>query len=181
MRGKTYFTAAMALCMAVFLTACGGQDKPNETVPAAGTGTVKQTANLDAQTTAQAFLDAGAFSETLEELDLAVAYRLYALEEYGVAQEDILDSAIYLSAGATAEEVSVLVLKDEDTAALVADALKAHVEAQKEAYQDYLPEEVPKLDDAILTTHGSSVLLVVPAQASEANGVAEHLSDYQAE
>ena len=87
------------------------------------------------------------------------------LEGYGVAREDILDGSVYLSAGATAEEASVLVLKDADTAATVLEALQAHVDLQKESYESYLPAEIPKLDNARLVTHGNSVVLVVPADS----------------
>ena len=49
-------------------------------------------------------------------------------------------------------------------------ALEARISDQRAAYESYIPEEVTKLDAAILDIRGSSVLLVVAAdiEAAEA-------------
>ncbi len=176
MKLRKLFALACGAAMALTLAACGG----GEDAPAMGTGEA-QVPDLDPAAVTQALLDSGAFSETLETLELDTAYQLYALEGYGVAREDILDGSVYLSAGATAEEASVLVLKDADTAATVLEALQAHVDLQKESYESYLPAEIPKLDNARLVTHGNSVVLVVPADSDAADTVVDKLSDYEAQ
>lgn len=158
----------LTLCLALGLTACGGEKE-------------EQITNLDAEAAAQAFLDSGCFSETLEQLDLDMAFRLYGLEEAGLTEESVLDCAVWFSAGATAEEVAVLVLDSEQSAETARDALEAHVDSQKESYQDYLPQEVPKLDNAQLTVYGNSVVLVVPAEVDPARNLMDNLSDYHAD
>lgn len=172
---KKLLAGACALTMALTLAACGGED-----APAMGSGQA-QVPDLDPAAVTQALLDGGAFSESLETLTLDVAYQLYGLEGYGVAREDILDGSVYLSAGATAEEASVLVCKDADTAATVLEAMQGHVDLQKESYESYLPAEIPKLDNARLITHGSSAVLVVPADSDAADAVLDKLSDYAAQ
>ncbi len=165
MRRVGMMLLALALCLG--LTACGGKEEGEVT-------------NLDAAAAAQAFVDGGCFSETLEQLDRDTAFRLYGLEQAGLTEENVLDCAVWLSAGATAEEVAVLVLDSEQSAETARDALEAHVDSQKESYRDYLPAEMPKLEDAQLTVYGNSVVLVVPAQGDAARNLMDNLSDYHA-
>lgn len=172
---------ALFLCLIPALSACGG-GSPEQSQPPSPPAEQSQSespaqespaaaALPDAQTAAQAYLDGEVFSEELEPLDLDVAYNLYGMEGYGIAREDLLDGAVYLSAGATAEEASVLEMKDEDTAALAVSALTDHVAAQMDSYRDYIPEEIPKLENALVQSYGSTVVLVVPADAGAAETV----------
>ena len=131
-------TAALALCLT--LTACGGggeeQGAYDLTLP-------------------QTLIDAGAFSEALEPLDADLVSSYYGLE----AQPQ--EAAVYASTGATAETAAVLCFADEDAAASAVTALETWIADQKDACRDYLPAELPKLDDAILERAGTTVLLVV--------------------
>ena len=148
---KTHFGAArivpLALTFVLLLCACGGET-PYE--PAA---------------TADALLESGAFSEHLESIDQDVACLLYGLDE-----STVTDSAVYGSTGATAEELAVFTLTDEEAAEAARAALETRISDQRAAYESYIPEEVTKLDVAILDIRGSSVLLVVAAdiEAAEA-------------
>lgn len=121
----------------------------------------------------QAMVEAGAFSEELEELDADMAYMLYHLEEYGLAREDLLDCALLRSAGATCEEGAVLIFPDEEKAAAALEALGAYVEGQIESNADYRPSEIPKLEGAILKHKGPSVLLAVPNDAAAVRSLFE--------
>lgn len=128
------------LCLS--LAACGGKepDPPRDFTTA------------DAQT----LLDSSAFSESLEEIDREIACYLYELDP-----DQVSEAAVYGSTGATAEELAVLVFSDADAAA----AAKAHFETRiadrTEAMKDYLPNEVPKLEKAVLEVRGATLLFVV--------------------
>ena len=174
---KKYLTLALALCLSLTLAACGGgsSSAPADT-GSTGPEAVDSTTLPDTRTMAQAFLDGGVFSETLEELDLDVAYRLYTLEDYGVAREDLVAGTVYCSAGSTAEEVAVLTLTGTDAAQTALQALKDHIEVQKESYADYLPDEIPKLDEASVTIYGDTLILVIPADADKAAAVVADLA-----
>ena len=102
-------------------------------------------AGYDPETTAQALLDSGAFEDALDTLD----------EES--------TCVVYASITAGAEEIAVLRMTDEDAAKAALEALKGRVEDQIAALKDYQPEEVGKLDGAILDRQGTTVLLAVPA------------------
>ena len=150
--------AALTLCLA--LTACGGDSGGSQTAGA-----------FDPAAAAQALLDSGAFSDALEEVDVSVAATLY-----GVDEADITDGKVYMSLSAGAEEIAVLVMANETSAATAAmDGLEKRVADQKAALESYQPDEVSKLDGAILEQRGNSVLLAVCADAQAAQSALEAL------
>ena len=139
--------AALAAAMTLVLCACGG-------------GAAEP---FDPASTASALLDSGAFSENLEQLDQDVACMLYGIDE-----STVTGSAVYGSTGATAEEIAVFTLTDETAAQAAKTALETRVSDQKTALESYLPAEIVKLDAAIIEQRGSSVLMVVAADAEAA-------------
>ena len=147
--------AALALCLT--LTACGG-----------GGGAQ---AEFDPDAAAQALLDSGAFDDTLDTVDASVAAALY-----GVDEGDITDCAVYTSLSAGAEEIAVLVMADADSAAAALEGLEKRVADQRAALESYQPDQVAKLDAAILEQRGSSVLLAVCADADAARAAIDGLS-----
>ena len=105
---------------------------------------------------AQALLDSGAFSDALDTVDQDTAAALY-----GIDADTITGSAVYTSLSAGAEEIAVLVLTDEDAAAAAESACQAHVESRIESSAQYCPDQVPKLEDAVISRLGNTVLLAV--------------------
>lgn len=147
------FLVAAALCL--LLTACGGG----------------QAKAFDPAGTAQALLDSGAFSQPLEAMEQETACLLYGLEE-----STVTGCAVYGSLTAGAEEIAVLTLTDEAAAETALTALTQRVADQTEALRDYQPEEVAKLEGAIVERRGSSVLLVVAAEQESAKSALAGLS-----
>ena len=148
--------AALVLCLT--LTACGGKDD--------GSG-----AGYDPAATAQALLDSGAFTDTLDTTDKDTVAVLY-----GVEADSIVDCACYTSLSAGAEEIAVLTMKDADSAKAAMAGLEVRVADQKTALESYQPDEVSKLDKAILTQSGNTVVLVVAADADKAQSTLDGLS-----
>ena len=135
----------------VLLTACGGKNS-------------KKT--VDPQEVVDTYLDSQAYTDHLEALDSEIA-----LTMLGVDAEDVTESQVYLSEGATAEELTVITAKDADAAQRVSDALTQHVADQKTAMENYQPGEVDKLDHAVQRTVGNVVILMVAADWEFAAGV----------
>lgn len=150
--------AALTLCLA--LTACGG-----------GGGDSQAAEEFDPAATAQALLDSGAFEDSLDTIDTDTAAGLYGLDA-----STITDGTVYTSLSAGAEEIAVLVLSDADAAAAAMDALEERVADQRAALESYQPDEVTKLDNAILEQRGNSVLLAVAADAEAARTAIDGLS-----
>ena len=130
-----------ALALALLLAACGADSK-------------------EAYTTAdaQALLDAGAFDGEMEPVDAYTAALLYGLEE-----ESITDCACYMAinSSVSADEVTVLVLGDEAAAQAAETACRERMEDQIESYRTYGPDQVPRLEDAVISRRGNTVLLAV--------------------
>lgn len=142
---KKLLTVTLALALVLGLTACGGKND-------------YAVWNADH---AQAILDSGAFSEELEELDADTAFMLYKLADYGLDREKLKEATVRRSAGATCEELAVLIFDSEDSASSARDALEAYVQNQIDENTDYRPAEIPKLEGARINQREETVLFVV--------------------
>lgn len=130
----------LCLCLA----GCGGRASKTPFVP---------------ETAARTLLDTpGVFTEELERLDEAVVAGEYGLEEQGVAEV-----VSYYSPGGTAEEVTLVAFEDPSLAEAFVDTALSHIEDQKEANVTYRPDEMPKLDKAVVERRESTVMVLVCA------------------
>ena len=105
---------------------------------------------------AQTLLDSSAFSEPLEEIDLEIACYLYDLDP-----AQISEAAVYGSTGATAEELAVILFADADAAQAAQAHFETRIADRAQSMTDYIPEEVPKLEHAVLEVRGAALLFVV--------------------
>ena len=137
---KRILPVMLALCLC--LTACGGGEDEG----------------YDPANTAQALLDSGAFSQALDALDKDTACEaLYG----GLDPDTVEECAVYASLSAGAEEIAVFKLSGAEAAETALTALEDRVAEQREALESYQPEEVGKLDSAIVERKGNTVVLVV--------------------
>lgn len=139
---KKLVSLALAAVLGLTLCACGGGEK----------------AAFAPEGTAAALLETpGVFSEELERLDDAVLEGFY-----GITEDDAVVLAVsYCSTGATAEEVTVLFFEGVKEAQAFEEKALAHIDYQKEANESYRPQEMPKLDKAIVERRGESILILV--------------------
>lgn len=138
---KRVLLPLLALCLC--LTACGGGAEEE---------------GYDPANTAQALLDSGAFSQALDALDKDTACEaLYG----GLDPDTVEECAVYASLSAGAEEIAVFKLSSAEAAGTALTALEDRVAEQREALESYQPEEVGKLDSAIVEQKGNTVVLVV--------------------
>ena len=148
---KRTLAALLSLCcvLTFALTACGGE-----------TTTAKP---FDLDTLPQALLDSGAFTDP-EDMQPAMAatVRFDTLDAATVT-----DSAAYCSTY-LAELLAVLVMEDEAAAEAAVSALQTYVDENIEAERSYRPDEVSKLENAILERRGNAVLLIVASDADAA-------------
>ena len=158
---KKLMALMMGVVCAFGLTACGEkvQEAPQEQK--------FETALVEA------VVQVGAFSEELEELDADTAFMLYKLADFGLVREDLTEAAVLRSAGATCEECAVLIFADEAKAGAAAEAMGSYLEGQIEGNEDYRPNEIPKLEGAILKTQGNTLLMVVANDAAAVRSLFE--------
>lgn len=112
-------------------------------------------------------MDSLSFEYPLNELPADAANRLYNLDG------DILkEQSVYVgTGGALADEVSVWRVKDEKDAETVKEAAETRVENQKASFKDYVPEEMPKLENAVITVAGNTIILCVSSDSDKAKEV----------
>ena len=112
----------------------------------------------------------GAFSEPLEPLDREMAEYIYRLDGSSSALTDL---RCYRSAGATCEEVAVLIFSNEAAAKQATAELSDYVAEQVETSRTYRPAEVPKLEKAWVSQRDNTILLLVAANRTVAENLIE--------
>ena len=148
----------LSFIMAVSLfSACGGNED--------------KSVSIDVSAFAEELLGSGAFSETLEPVDSDAGLRLYGLDPS--AADAPAASLFYMSAGATADELTVFTAADEAGAKAIADKAAERLDYQKRSFADYNPGEVAKLDECIIKTSGVYVLLLVADDYTAAKAVVD--------
>lgn len=106
------------------------------------------------------------YTDEMAEIDLDTAGMIYYLED-----AQITNAKIYESSGATAEEIAVFECASSADADKVMTAMQQRVEEQKESFKDYVPEELLKLDNAVLIKNGNYVMLSVSDDAEAAQKI----------
>ena len=167
---KKLLLAALIGTMVFSITGCKGEEKEvhdisinvnEETEEAEAEAAEEKT--VDAKAIADALLSDISYDDQLSEVDLDTAKMFL-----NFADVEINEAYIYESSGATAEEIVVLVCKDSDSAAKAKSAFEQRVEEQTENFTDYVPEEVPKLNDAVIITSREYAILSVSGDSSKA-------------
>lgn len=153
---KKIIALIMALALALSLCACGGS----------GSGK-----DVDLASAAQQILDTGAFSDILSQPPEGVGARLYGFDE-----ADVKDYVVYTGTGATAEEIFLAKCADGAAASRVQELCRTRAANQKTAFESYVPEELPKLDSAVLVTAGNYVFFVVSNDAAAVKTVVDGLA-----
>lgn len=116
---------------------------------------------------AQKLMDSLSFEYPLNQLPEDAANRLYKLDG-----EILEEQAVYVgTGGALADEVSVWRVKDEKDAKTVQEAAEKRVENQKISFKDYVPEEMPKLEKAVIQVDGDTIILCVSSDPEKAKEV----------
>ena len=75
--------------------------------------------------------------------------------------EDVVGQQVYVSTGATAEEIAVFEAVDADAAQRIEAAVLQRIADQKTSFEDYLPAELPRLEDPFLFVKGRYVVLCI--------------------
>lgn len=155
MKMKKILAAALAaVCALTLMSGCGSSSD----------GPAKQPTAAQVTEKVWEFL---VFKDTVVEVedDLVKNY-------YNIDWDKVEDKCMYTSGSrATAEEVMVIKMKDAADVQLAKDAMRDRVEDQKIAYENYVPEEMTKLNNALICENGPYVLLVVADDTENAQTV----------
>ena len=152
---KKYTIIVLTLTLLLSLAACGEKESSRE---------------LEASALAGSLLKSGAFSVSLDELPASKAASFY-----GVDKDSVADALLYHAAGTSKEQIVLIKAVDEAAAGTMLNTLKGLVSQWIEADRDYAPEEVPKLEKAVLRQSGAWVVLVV---ANDPDAAAKLVGEY---
>ncbi|MDD6034421.1 MAG: DUF4358 domain-containing protein [Oscillospiraceae bacterium] len=141
--------AALLLAVSMGLAGCGS----------------KPAANIDIDSLAAKLTSDVAFEDELSLIDDGMISMVYN----NTLQWE--DAVLYMGSGATAEEVAVFACADEAAAKAALNEAEAHIASQKESYESYVPEEVKRLDEAIVRQSGKYVVVVVTEDTAAAEAV----------
>lgn len=182
MKNKKIYRAMMILALAGALAGCGKQTESTEEnttqsttedmeanvqEDSAGADSESETADIDVQVVADGILQGGDFKDNLAAVDTTLALtRVYDLDAGQVEA-----SAFYTNSNATAEEIAVIKTVSADYVDTVKTAYEDRIASQKEACRDYLPDEMTKLDAAVIYTNGNYVVLCVSNDSTKAEQV----------
>lgn len=141
---RKFLCALCSVTLGLSLAACGGKDSTP--------------APFDPEADGKALLEAeGVFSGALTAIDQDVACALYGIDESTVTASAVYGSTV------SAEELAIFTFSDETAAQTAGEQLGYRVEDRREELENYLPEELPKLDKAVIEVRGTSALLVIAA------------------
>ena len=106
------------------------------------------------------------YQDPLAKLDDDMVGMLYSVD--GLVDATV----VYMGSGATAEEIAVFDCVDAATAKdQVKPIVEKHVQSQIEAFENYVPEEVAKLNEAVVRQAGEYVDLSVSNDKDGANEI----------
>lgn len=93
---------------------------------------------------------------------------------YDFGEAGIEGCEVYIAASnATAEEIAVVKLNDKKDLPAVEEAMQKRVDTKKKEVENYKPEEVYKLENAVITSHGRYAALIVCDEFDKADEVFE--------
>ena len=143
----------LLLLILLSLCACGEKASAKQALPAPDALTAE-------------LLASGAFTE-----ELGAAEKDVSLLLYGIDENDAPGICCCFSGGSSADELAIIPCSDDGAAQRATEACKARLELQKRLFADYSPQEVPKLDGALLLRRDDTVVLCVASDAAKAKAV----------
>lgn len=122
---------------------------------------------------AQVLLDSGVFNGDMWQIDLDTVAMLYDID-----RDSIQDGVSYLATNSSvsADELTILILTDENAAQTAETACEKRLDNQLKTYQDYAPVAIPRLEGGVIRRVGNTVLLAV-GDPSQLPGVVDQLGN----
>lgn len=124
-----------------------------------------QTANVPVSDISAKLLSDLAWVDNMRQLEDSVIEKFY---NFDTSKIDSLE--VYISdSGSTAEEIAIVKLSDSSGKNGVYEAMEKRIEKQKKQFENYMPEEMYKLENALITEQGDYILLVIADEFEKAD------------
>lgn len=139
---KTFKRISAFFLIAVMLISCCGCSQKNESV------------NIDIDALANELLVKAEFEDELSSVDDSIIKMLYNVDDFVNAQ-------LYISSGATAEEIAVFEFDGAEAASEGLKKAEERIAEQRDDFESYVPKEIKKLDSAVVKQAGKYVIVCV--------------------
>lgn len=134
-----------------------------------GCSAQKDTTDIDIGYLSNKLIEKAEFEDELNAVDDTTIKKLYNIDDY-------VKASVYLSSGATAEEIAVFEFDSKDTAADGLKKAQARIEEQKTDFESYIPKEIPKLDSAVVKQSGKYVIVCVSNSNTAEKIITQYIS-----
>lgn len=124
---------------------------------------------------ADSTLDTGALASTvikkvdfdtkLEKMDDSVAQSMITTSSENTRTE------LYMGEGTSADELLIVTVEDEDQMDQEIENVQKHLTDMRQSFQDYLPKEAKKIDDAVILQSGKYIVACVSGDKDTAGSV----------
>ena len=94
------------------------------------------------------------FEDEMNITDAETVKKLYNID-------NTISEKVYLSSGATAEEVAIFEFESKENAKEAVEKVNERIENQKSSYSGYAPKEVKRLEDAVLIQKDKYIVFCV--------------------
>ena len=135
------------ILVAICLTSCGESAVSSVGIDALSKAIVK---SLD-------------FDDDLVILDDEVAFYIHDAEDL------VKDVAVYIGTGATAEEVAVFEAKNKASMSELKEEIAEYIADKCDEYEDYVPEEVARINKAVIREDGNYLVLCINKDPDKVN------------
>ena len=136
---KTVTTLLIITTMFVLLSGCSKKEEVTD---------------VDIASLSNELLENVKFEDELNAVDDAMIEKLYGVDDYE-------DAKVYISTGATAEEIAVFKFQSTEIAEDGFKKAQERIENQKADFETYIPKEVKKLENAVVEQFGQYVVVCV--------------------
>ena len=175
--GKIKMLAALSvltLTASTVLYGCGGSGDTKKTSTttssAAASAKSSQAAVVDVTKIADRLLNEIKYDDKLAEAEKESLDVIYP----GLPKDKIKAMKIYVSSsGGTSEEIAAFEANDEETAKEIETKLKERVETHNTSFKNYVPEELKRLENALVILKGNYVYLSVSGDPDKAKSIIE--------
>lgn len=157
---KTLCVILAAMAITCACASCG--DSGND-----GDRTEPTTVTYDVAATADKLKNEIAYEDSLVELDGTKIQNIL-----GVAPDAYNTAKVYISSsGATPEEIAFFEAKNSSMATTIKASLDVRLTNQKNTFTDYKPDQIPKLDNAVLVIRDNYVIYCVSGDSAKAKEI----------
>ncbi|MCR5419740.1 MAG: DUF4358 domain-containing protein [Lachnospiraceae bacterium] len=106
------------------------------------------------------------YKDDISVIDLETAKMFYSFSDAAITE-----SVFYEGSGGTAEEIVVIKCESEADAAKIEEAFRQRMSEQKEAFTDYVPGELEKINAAVIYKKGNMAVLSVSDEPDKARSI----------